>query len=324
MSVHDAAARIQLKLENLAALDWPPDRIELLIYSDGSSDGTDAIVRRHAAKDSRIRLVAAPVRRGKPAALNRLAELATGQVLLLTDVRPLLDRGAVRELVDTLSDPAVACASGNLVLDGSAGSSAYWRYEKLIRSSEARAGGMVGVTGAVYAIRRRDFPKLPEDVILDDMWVPLVVALRTRRRIALTEQARAYDEAFEDDREFERKVRTLAGNYQLVQKLPVLLDPAANPLWFEIVSHKLLRLACPWALLVLLAASGAAAATSHTTAQGLALGSLFVGQLAFYLLAAIGPRGGRLPRLARSFVVLNAAAVVGLWRFARGAQKVTW
>jgi hypothetical protein len=184
---------------------------------------------------------------------------------------------------------------------------------------------MVGVTGAVYAIRRQDFPELPSDVILDDMWVPLTMALRTHRRIELCDDARAYDEAFDDEREFERKVRTLAGNYQLLRKMPILLDPAVNPLWFGLVSHKLLRLVCPFALLLLLLIGATALfVPAQTPAEELALGALLFGQLGFYLLALLGARAGRLARLSRSFVVLNAAALVGFWRFARGTQKVTW
>jgi cellulose synthase/poly-beta-1,6-N-acetylglucosamine synthase-like glycosyltransferase len=120
LSVHDAVDRIQLKLENMLALDWPNDKIEFLIYSDGSTDGTEEIILRYAARDSRIRYVRGGQRLGKPTALNRLTKLATGSVLLLTDVRPLLDPGSVRALVRQLADPAVGCVSGNLVLDGRA------------------------------------------------------------------------------------------------------------------------------------------------------------------------------------------------------------
>jgi cellulose synthase/poly-beta-1,6-N-acetylglucosamine synthase-like glycosyltransferase len=324
MSAHDAASSVEAKLENVSSLDWPRDKLEILVYSDGSSDETAELVARAAERDPRIALVRSERRSGKPTGLNRLRALARGEVLLLTDVRPRLERGALRALVAALADPEVACVSGNLELLGAAGSGAYWRYEKLIRNAEGRSKSLVGVTGAVYAIRARDFPELPPDLILDDMWIPLTAALRTRRRIAFVEDARAYDDAFEDDREFGRKVRTLAGNFQLIQKLPILLDPAANPLWFEITSHKLLRLVCPFFLLVLLASSAAAFATARSSAEELALGAVLVGQLGFYGLAALGSRAGRVARLARSFVVLNAAAVVGLWRFARGSQKVTW
>jgi hypothetical protein len=153
----------------------------------------------------------------------------------------------------------------------------------------------------------------------------LTVALKTRRRIELSEEARAYDDAFDDEREFDRKVRTLAGNYQLVTKLPILLDPAVNPLWFGLVSHKLLRLVCPWALLLLLLSSGLGALRPDATSlEQTLLGALLVGQLGFYVLAALGSRAGRAAKLSRSFVVLNAAVLVGFWRFARGTQKVTW
>jgi hypothetical protein len=185
---------------------------------------------------------------------------------------------------------------------------------------------MTGVSGSLYAIRRSDFPELPENVILDDMFVPLRLALE-KKRIILAERAEAHDEAFEDEREFHRKVRTLAGNYQLVALLPSLLVPGRNPTWFQIVSHKLLRLICPWALLLLFAISLEIALLPDGKLGALELAfwrTLALGQALFYALAALGARAGRVAALARTFVVLNAAAVVGLWRFARGAQPVTW
>src|SRR3954468_16116961 len=124
--------------------------------------------------------------------------------------------------------------------------------------------------------------------------------LRLRgRRVLFCEEAIAYDRAFDDDREFGRKVRTLAGNYQLFARLPALLSPRANPSWFETVSHKLMRLLCPWALLALFAASAAGA-----SATGGAMGwrVLLAGQLAFYAAALVGARAGRLAGVARTFL----------------------
>ncbi|HVR20425.1 MAG TPA: glycosyltransferase family 2 protein, partial [Polyangiaceae bacterium] len=146
-----------------------------------------------------------------------------------------------------------------------------------------------------------------------------------RKSIVLCDEAEAYDAACDDEREFSRKVRTLAGNYQLVAMLPALLVPGKSPVWFQLVSHKLLRLLCPWALFVVFV-------TSVLLAFDRTLGpielvffrTLALGQLAFYGLAALGGRAGRLGTLARTFVVLNAAAVVGLWRFVRKSQAVTW
>jgi cellulose synthase/poly-beta-1,6-N-acetylglucosamine synthase-like glycosyltransferase len=243
---------------------------------------------------------------------------------MMTDVRQPLNPRALRALLNQLADPDVGCVSGSLVLEGETGASAYWRYERLIRGFEARVGAMVGVSGSLYVIRRSDLAELPEDVLLDDMFVPLKVAM-AKKHVVLCGEAEAYDEACEDDREFSRKVRTLAGNYQLVAKIPALLLPGRCPVWFQLVSHKLLRLACPWALAVLLVASLVLAFDPTLGALELVFfRALALGQLAFYGLAALGARAGRAGTLARTFVVLNAAPVEGLWRYVRGTQPVTW
>jgi hypothetical protein len=143
------------------------------------------------------------------------------------------------------------------------------------------------------------------------------------KRVAFVAEAEARDAAFEDDREFKRKARTLAGNYQLFALLPALLNPFSNPIWFETISHKIMRLIAPWLLLILAAASVCAALTTAGT-LGLAMWILVVGQALFYLGAAAGPRGGRIAGVARTFVVLNVAAVVGLARHLTGRQRVTW
>ena len=244
----------------------------------------------------------------------------------MTDVRQPLAPQTVRALTLPLADATVGAVSGNLILSGRTGAGVYWRYEKLIRSAEGRLGRMVGVSGSIYAVRRADFPELPADLILDDMFVPLRIAL-SMRHVTFAADAEAYDDAFEDGREFARKVRTLAGNYQLLAKLPRLLVPLVNPAWLQTVSHKLLRLVCPWALLALLATSSTIALSPRA---GLARGDagfwtiLACAQVLMYLLAAIGRRGGRVAGVARTFVLLNAAAVVGLWRFLRRTQTAVW
>lgn len=326
IAVSNGARYLENKLESVLALDYPGEKVEILVFSDGSTDETSRITERFAERDPRVHLIACPTRRGKPTALNRLREAARGEVLLMTDVRQTLAPAALRALVSPLADPAVGCVSGNLEIAGSTGPSAYWRYERFIRDSEGRLGSMVGVSGSIYAVRRADLPLLPEDVILDDMFVPLRIALG-QRRIVFAEAAQAFDEAADDEREFGRKVRTLAGNYQLLAKMPELLLPTANPVWFQMVSHKLLRLVCPWALVGLLTTSVVIAlfpSPDLTPAELAFWRTIALGQVLFYVLAALGPRGGRVASLARTFVVLNAAAVAGLWRFVRGTQPVTW
>jgi cellulose synthase/poly-beta-1,6-N-acetylglucosamine synthase-like glycosyltransferase len=319
---HGGAELVDAKIDSLLALDWPADKLELLFFSDGSTDGSDQRVLLRAAKDPRIRLVRSDERCGKPAALNALRAQARGEVLLMTDVRQPLDRSALRALVADLRDPKVGCVSGNLMLAGGEGAGMYWRYEKWIRRSEGRFRGLVGVTGALYVVRKDDVDELRPDLLLDDMWIPMRLRLQ-RRRILFCERAVVYDRAFGDEREFGRKVRTLAGNFQLLARMPRLLVPLVNPSWFETFSHKVMRLVCPFALVALLVAS-IAVAMQPPEAIVWAMRALAAAQIAGYATAALGSAAGRLGGLARTFVVLHAAAVVGLWRFLRGAQRVTW
>jgi cellulose synthase/poly-beta-1,6-N-acetylglucosamine synthase-like glycosyltransferase len=323
--VHNARSHVEAKLESLLEQSYPADRLEILVYCDGCTDGSEEVVLRMAERDPRVRPIISRERSGKPTAVNRMREEARGEVLLMTDIRQPLVPGALRALVTMLGDPRVGCVSGNLVLRGATGAGAYWRYESWIRNSEARFRSMVGVTGPIYVIRKDDLDPLPDDVILDDMWTPMNLRL-SRRHALFCAEAIAYDDAFADEREFGRKVRTLAGNYQLFARLPRLLSPFANPSWLETTSHKLLRLLCPWALAVLAVTSVGELLVSLHRDEPIVwiVRALVLGQVVFYSAAILGSRAGKLGSLARTFVVMNWAAVVGLWRFATGRQAVTW
>ncbi len=326
--VYNAAKYLPAKLDSLLALEWPRDKLEILVYSDGATDGSDAIAEDYERRfPGVVRHLRADQRSGKPTAVNRMRREARGEVLLMTDVRQPLVPSALRAMTRLLADERVACVSGNLTLPSTAGAGVYWKYENWIRRSEARFRSMLGVTGPIYVIRKADLFDLPLDVILDDMWIPLRLRLR-RRRLLWAEEAVAWDEAFDDEREFGRKVRTLAGNYQLFARMPALLVPVVNPSWLELMSHKLLRLVGPWALAVCLVASAIAAQPTaqiaYEPSAAWAMRALAIGQLLVYALAALGARAGRQGTVYRTFVVLNAAAVVGLWRWALGKQKVTW
>jgi cellulose synthase/poly-beta-1,6-N-acetylglucosamine synthase-like glycosyltransferase len=324
LPVANSAAFVDAKIASIQALDWPADKLEILVYSDGSTDDTNERLAHLAAADPRIVVVAAGERRGKPTALNTLWPRATGDVLLMTDARQPIAPGALRALVATLADPRVGCAAGNMILRGATGAGAYWKYEKWIRENEARFRSMVGVSGALYALRRDDFAALPEALILDDMWVSMRLRLQGRD-IVFVPAAEFFDEAFDDDKEFRRKVRTLAGNYQLMAWMPRLLVPFANPSWLEFFSHKVMRLVCPIAMIALAISTGAGLA--HAPRSPL-FWLLAAGQIGFYGLALVGPRlpgaARKIGGLARTFVVLNAAALMGWWKWATGGQRVTW
>lgn len=323
MAVYNEAETLPAKLNSLAALDYPPDRLQIIVTSDGSTDATEKIVA--ASSSERLRLVASSHREGKASALNRGIRAAHGEIIVFTDARQLMAPDAIRELAANFADPSVGCVSGELILGeyGTCGSSEgvgfYWRLEKQIRQWESLAGSVIGATGALYAVRRDLVVPLPEGTILDDVYLPMYVA-RRRRRVVFEPKARAYDRVASGQREFRRKVRTLTGNYQLVQLAPWLLTPS-NPLLWDYVSHKLLRLLVPFGLAALLIASLFLRTPLYEAALVL--------QVVFYVLAALTVIGrprpavvARLADAAAAFLVLNAAAAVAFFFFLSGKKEV--
>ncbi len=257
-----------------------------------------------------------------------------GEILVLADARQRLDPNAVSSLVATLADPTVGAVSGELHIQGAAdsvtggGVGAYWRMEKLIRRFEAKVDSTVGVTGALYALRRALFRPLPEELILDDVAVPMAV-VGAGYRVVFEPAAQAFDTASATPTgEFRRKVRTLAGNLQLVWLQPWLLNPRRNRLWWQFFSHKLARLAVPWVLVTLFVASLALATSARDPAQLYLTATL--AQVVFYsaglggwLLETRGRRS-RVLSVAAAFVLLNAAAAFALFQFLSGRSRATW
>lgn len=328
MAVHDGAAEIPLKLANLRALDYPRERIRFVVVSDGSAGATVALLQREAAADPRLHVLIVAQRRGKSACLADAIAVADGEVLLFTDVRQRIEPDALTRLTAALADPTVGAASGELGFEGDHGGygrgiDAYWRYETWLRRLESASGSLIGVTGALYAARREAIGAIPPDLILDDMWIPLGVAARGYRVIAVP-QARAWDRPSDDPwRERARKRRTLAGNYQLIACWPALARPGGHPLWFRLWSHKFLRLAVP-ALLAL-----ALCMNCLLWPQGGIYRVALVAQAAAYALALAGFASAGAMRLApvrlcAVFVQLNVYAVLGLLDFLRGRSSAIW
>lgn len=321
------SARIDAKVATCLAQDYPADRLELVIVSDGSTDDMAARVR--ACADPRVKLVAMPQRRGKAACLADGVAATDAEVVVFTDARQPLHGQAVRKLVANLADPSVGVVSGELVLrteDSTgfgAGVDAYWRYEKFIRRHEAATGSVVGVTGALYAMRRELFGAIPPQTILDDVLIPMRAAC-AGARVVFESEAVAYDKPSVDARqEGLRKVRTLAGNFQLLALMPSLLNPARNPLFLRFVAHKLLRLLAPLAMLAMLLANLALAA------QGVFWPLLLAGQVLFYAAALAGaafePLRRFLPlRLASTFVTMNWFVLRGFAEFVSNRQAHLW
>jgi cellulose synthase/poly-beta-1,6-N-acetylglucosamine synthase-like glycosyltransferase len=306
VAARNEGRRLTARIDNLLACDYPANRLQIIVASDGSTDGTAAVLEPFG---SRVELLDLPAR-GKPAALNAAVARARHEILVFTDARQRFARDAIRRLVSHFRDARIGAVSGELVLDcedhpplgrGAAlqstiapGVGAYWRYEKWLRRREAALGSCLGVTGAIYAMRRWLWQPLPADTLLDDVLAPLGLVLRGYR-VTFDQGARAYDEAATDAHaELRRKVRTLAGNFQLIAQEPRLLLPFVNPVWLQFVSHKLGRLLVPYALLAILVSSAwlAPVSTLHATAFG--------GQLMFYGLAMYGAVLDRRARMSRA------------------------
>ena len=314
IAAHNEAAVILQKLESCAALDYPRDRLEILIGTDGCTDETDVLIAGFRGGPV-IRHTRFPERMGKPAVLNRLAAAAQGEILLFTDARQKIAPDAARRLMENFADSTVGAVSGELVLaeDGQSaaaeGVGLYWNYEKFIRRQESRIGSTVGATGALYAVRRRLYRVLDPETILDDVEVPLQV-ISQGYRVLFESSAVAFDRAARSGKEeFRRKVRTLAGNYQVFLRYPRLLLPG-SPIGWQFWSHKLLRTVVPlWLAMIFV---------SSLLLHGAFYRAAVMGQVLFYGMAALGWGP------AYTFCLLNLSAVVGLYRFLRGIQPVTW
>lgn len=325
MVIQNEERVLERKLENLLTLDYPAELTQLVVVSDGSTDRTEAILHEYAS-NPRVNVLLNQLSRGKASGINDALELAQGDVVVFTDARQRIEPSALRQLLENFSDPEVGCASGELMLgdlktgEPGEGLGLYWKIEKRIRELESASGSVVGATGAFYAIRRDLFTPLPPGTILDDVYLPMQVA-RQEFRIVFDPRARAWDSADRGTgREFARKVRTLSGNYQLLQLAPWLLT-SANPIRFEFVSHKLLRLAAPFVLASLLVASLALDAPVYRLALALQAGFYGSSLLAIARLKT-GPVA-RLADAALTFVVLNTAAVVAFGNFVSG-RKAAW
>jgi cellulose synthase/poly-beta-1,6-N-acetylglucosamine synthase-like glycosyltransferase len=325
---HNEAERIGGRIENLLALDYPRQKLEIVIGSDGSTDDTVERARRYERFGLTVR--AFQQHRGKPAVINSLVPSVRGDIVVFADARQRFDPDTIRQLVANFADPHVGAASGELVItaaNGTApaghGAALYWRYEKFIRSAEGRVDSTIGATGAIYAIRRGLFEPIPEDTLLDDVLIPLRV-VRRGYRVVFEPAARAYDGAsLTALQEFVRKTRTIAGMFQLIAREGWLLNPLQNRLWFETLSHKVLRVALPMFHASLLASNIMLVDSGF-------FGMILALQASFYGLAVVGFVQRNARRRAAVFsapcamCLLLWATIVGFCRFVTHRQQVTW
>ena len=323
---HNEEALLEARLANALALDYPADRLEIVIASDGSTDRTAQIAA--STRDPRVRLVQFPARRGKAAVINHVLPTLRSDIVVLSDANTLMTTSAVRRLVRWFEDDRVGVVVGRLVLtDPATGrnvDSLYWQYETFLKQMDARLGALLGANGAVYALRRRLFTLIPADTLVDDLVLPLMMRLKSGCELVYDESVIAHEETPSDfGSEFRRRKRIGAGGFQSLRVLWPLLSPTHGWIAFTFASHKLLRWLCPFLL------AGAVAlniALVHHGPYAVALGT----QAFFYLLAAAGavvPGSSpsvRLLRLATMFTSMHAALLAGFWQWLTGVRAGTW
>jgi cellulose synthase/poly-beta-1,6-N-acetylglucosamine synthase-like glycosyltransferase len=326
------------RIENLLKQNYPKDKIEIIIVSDGSTDATNEIVGRYVAGlgaeassdqegSESLKLLALSENRGKPHALNLGMKEAKGDFVVFADARQQFKPDTLRELIGNFSDQEVGCVSGELVFYEDSDSSikaemgAYWDYEKWIRKKEAAVASVAGATGAIYAIRKKLYRAIPDDTLLDDVLIPMNIVLSGYRTI-FDAKAIAYDIVSKDmAQEKNRKIRTLAGNWQLITRYRALWSPFANPIFLQFISHKVFRLLVPF-FYVALTFSGLFTA-------GIIYKLVFIGCVGMLILPLMDralkpiPVLGQISTMARAFVSLNYFAMLAFFYFFTG-RKDMW
>ena len=325
---YNEAHNLQKKIQSILDSAAIGSVCKIHVGSDGSTDATDQVLA--SLNDERIIHHAFTERRGKPAVLNELAPAVDAEVIILTDARQELAPDAITKLLSRFSDDNIGVVSGELVFrddtqttTAAKGMNTYWVYEKFIRNAEGRVASVAGATGALYAIRAELFKPIHPNSLLDDMAIPFQ-AIFQGKRCVFEAGAKAFDEpSTSAEKESVRKRRTLAGNLQLIAHYPRLLLPIANPIWFQFMSHKALRLVAPFALI--------AALYSNVQLNALCCYEILLYlQIIFYALALLGCLASKtnvktgLLGAPFMFVALNVAMLLAWWDALNGRFSAAW
>jgi len=322
IATRDAAPAIRARVSNCLSLDYDRAKLQVVVALDRSSQ-----VRVGDLEDlarDQVAVVMGDAPGGKAATLNAAVRATFGEILVFTDAHQRFDSDAVKRLVDALSVPRVGVASGSLTIPHRPSQwsivAGYWLFERWLRRCEAQLHSCIGVSGAIYAMRRALWSPLPENLILDDVYVPMKAVLEGWR-IAFVERARASElRDHSPVAEYRRKVRTLTGVIQLCAWLPDVLLPVRNPVWLQFLFHKLLRLCTPyWTALVL---AWSIPAALRLLGGALPLTLAFAAAWVLWTVWGRGPWSSRVRRFAVEAALIQVAVVIAGFNGLRGRWHV--
>ena len=319
---------IGAKLKNTLWLDYPRDRMEIIVASDCSTDQTDEIVRSFGAQGVILRQQ--PERFGKTVAQNRAVKISSGEILVFSDATTMYKRDAIRKIVRNFADPEVGCVAGQLIYANSSSSAvgdgcrSYWGYEKFLKRCESQVGSLIGVSGCLYAVRRICHARLASDMI-DDFVIATEIHLQGLRTVYEPEAIAVEDANRRSRDEFRMRVRVIKQTLSALHRYRHTLNPFRHKMFaFQMIAHKALRYAVPFLLIAAFIASG------WGSGSVVWLRFAFIGQLALYGAAIAGlvreRRKLKLGPLAIPyyFALANAASLVAFWKALRGDAYVTW
>lgn len=316
------------KLENTLLIDYPPEKLEIIVASDCSSDKTDDIVREFSAQN--VKLYRQAERHGKTSAQNMAVERATGEIVLFSDATTMYQPDVLRQMLPNFADGTVGCVAGKLIYvdesDSSVGKGArsYWNYETFIKESESRACSLIGASGCLYSVRRSAYKAMYAEACSDFLIATIVYkqGLRTiyEPQAVCTEETNRHS-----GKEMQMRVRVISQTFTDLWRNREMLNPFRSGFYaVELVSHKLLRYAVPLFLILLLLSSFAAAFGSTFFAIVFALQAAFYAiALAAWLLEKRGIKSG-ITAMPLYFVLANAASLVGFYKFLSGERYARW
>lgn len=325
LCVHNGANLLVQRIKNIMENGYPAEKLHIIVVSDGSTDNPESVI--NSLSFDNVKLIHYKDNKGKSFALNEGLKAVKTDLVAFADIRQKYAEGTLACLAACFLNEKVGAASGNLhiisdELNGESESGLYWKYEKWIREKESELYSLLGVTGAVYMARTALIPEVPKGTLLDDMFIPLSI-VKNGFQVKFVAEAEALDSSSASlEEEFHRKVRTLAGNFQLLSLLPWLLIPVVNPVLFQFFSHKIMRLIMPYALITLL--------FSSILGNNWILNYAAVSQMLFYGYSFVCYRllknDTKLPfsSICVSFCSLNLAALVAGWKYYFGSTEQLW